>query len=181
MSKFTLSISCFTTCNVPDSWIRTLIHAIYLTLQVPMQYCSLQHQTLLSPPETSTTGCCFPLLLSLFIPSGAISLPFSSSILGTYWPGEFIVQCPIFFCLFILSLVSSKQESWSVLPFPSPVDHILSELSSRTCPSWVALHDVAHSFLELDKAVSMWLVWVVFWDCGFHCVCPLMDRDKRLM
>ena len=36
---------------------------------------------------------------------------------------------------------------------PSPVDHILSELSAMTCPSWVALHDMAHSFIELDKAV----------------------------
>ena len=29
------------------------------TFQVPMRYCSLQHQILLSPPDTSTTGCCF--------------------------------------------------------------------------------------------------------------------------
>ena len=45
------------------------------------------------------------------------------------------------------------QEYWSGLPFPSPVDHILSELSTITCLSWVALHDMAHSFIELDKAV----------------------------
>ena len=30
-----------------------------LTFQVPMQYFSLQHWTLLSSPITSTTGCCF--------------------------------------------------------------------------------------------------------------------------
>ena len=47
----------------------------------------------------------------------------------------------------------SRQEYWSGLPFPSPVDHILSELSSMTHLSWVALHDMAHSFIELDKAV----------------------------
>ena len=39
------------------------------------------------------------------------------------------------------------------LPFPSPVDHILSELSTMTCPSCVALHGMAHSFIELDRAV----------------------------
>ena len=39
------------------------------------------------------------------------------------------------------------------LPFPSPVDHILSELSTMTCPSCVALHGVARSFIELDRAV----------------------------
>ena len=27
----------------------------------------------------------------------------------------------------------------------------------------------------------MWSVWLVFCDCGFHSVCPLMDKDKRLM
>ena len=37
------------------------------------------------------------------------------------------------------------------LPFPPPVDHILSELSAMIRPSWVALHDMAHSFIELHK------------------------------
>ena len=37
--------------------------------------------------------------------------------------------------------------------FPSPVDHVLSEISTMTHPSWVALHGMAHSFIELDKAV----------------------------
>ena len=27
----------------------------------------------------------------------------------------------------------------------------------------------------------MWSVWLVFCDCGFHCVYPLRDKDKRLM
>ena len=35
----------------------------------------------------------------------------------------------------------------------SPGNCILSELSTMTCPSWVTLHGVAHSFIELDKAV----------------------------
>ena len=33
------------------------------------------------------------------------------------------------------------------------MDHILSELSTMTRPSWVSLHSMAHSFIELDKAV----------------------------
>ena len=33
------------------------------------------------------------------------------------------------------------------------VDHILSEISTMTCSSWVALRGMAHSFIELDKAV----------------------------
>ena len=57
------------------------------------------------------------------------------------------------FCLFILFMGFSTQEYWSGLPFPSPVDHVLSELSTMTCPFWLALHGMAHSFIELDKAV----------------------------
>ena len=95
----------------------------------------------------------FLLWLRLFILSGVISPLMYSSILGTYWPGEFIFQCPIFFFLFIMFMGFSRQEYWSGLPFPSPMDHILSELSTMTRPSWVALHGMAHSFIELDKVV----------------------------
>ena len=48
------------------------------------------------------------------------------------------------------------------------MDHILSELSTTTCPSWVALHGTAHIFIELDKAmVLVWLDWLVFCKYGF--------------
>ena len=64
----------------------------------------------------------------------------------------------------------SRQEYWSGLPFPSPVDHILSELSTMTCLSWVALHGLAHGFTELDKAVVyvislISLLWLWFSFC----------------
>ena len=88
--------------------------------------------------------------LRLFILSGVISPLISGSILGTYQPGEFSV---ISFCLFILFVGFSRQEYWSGLPFPTPVDHFLSELSTMTRPSRVALHSMAHGFIELDKAV----------------------------
>ena len=48
---FTLAVSCLITSNLP--WLMDL------TFQIPMQYCSLQHQTLLPSPATSTAGCCF--------------------------------------------------------------------------------------------------------------------------
>ena len=47
----------------------------------------------------------------------------------------------------------SRQEHRSGLPWPSSVDHIFSEPSTMTHPTWVALHGMAHSFIELDKAV----------------------------
>ena len=56
----------------------------------------------------------------------------------------------------------------------------LSGLSTMTRPSWVALHGLAHSFIELDKAVVHVISWLVFCDCGFHYVCPLMNKGKRL-
>ena len=123
-----------------------------LILQVPMQYCSLQHWTLLPSPVTSTTGHCFrvgsisPFFLELFLHRSPVA----------YWvPTD--LGCSSFsvlsFCLFILFMGFSRQEYWIGLPFPSPVGHVLSELSTMTHPSWVALHGMAHSFVELDKAV----------------------------
>ena len=47
----------------------------------------------------------------------------------------------------------SQEEHWSGLPFLPPVDHILSELSTMTHPSWEALHGMAYSFIELNKTV----------------------------
>ena len=41
------------------------------------------------------------------------------------------------FCLFELFMGFSGQQCWSGLPFPSPVDHILSDLSTVTRQSWV--------------------------------------------
>ena len=61
------------------------------------------------------------------------------------------------------------------------MDHVLSELSTMTCLFWVALHGMAHSFNELDKAVVHVISLIIFCECGFHSVCPLMDKDKRLM
>ena len=56
-------------------------------------------------------------------------------------------------CLFILYKGLSVQKYCSVLPFPSPVDLILSELFPVTCPSWVAQHCVAHHCTELRKSL----------------------------
>ena len=92
----------------------------------------------------------FFLCFHLFILSGVISPLFSSSILDTFWPGA-SSSGVIVFCLFILFMGFSWQEYWSGLPFPSPVNHILLELSTMTCPSRVALHGMALSFIELFK------------------------------
>ena len=58
MSMFILFISCLITSNLP--WFMVL------TFQVPMQYYTLQHQTLLPSSVTSTTGVVFSLTPSLY-------------------------------------------------------------------------------------------------------------------
>ena len=103
--------------------------------------------------------------------SGVISPLISSSMLGTYQPGEFIFQCPIF-CLFILFMGFSRQEYWSGLPIPSPVDNIWSEFSTITRLSWVAIHSMAHSFIELEKVVVHVIKFVSFLWLWFLSACP---------
>ena len=73
----------------------------------------------------------------------------------------------------ILFMGFSRQEYWSGLPFPSPVDHILSELSTMTHPSWVAL-PAWLSFIELDKAVVCVIRLARFLWLWSQSVCPLM-------
>ena len=143
MLMFTLAISCLTTFNLP--WFMDL------TFQVPMHYCSLQHRTLLPSPITSTIGCCLcfgsvsSFFLELFLHWSPVAY-WAPTDLGSL---SFSV---LSFCLFILFMGFSRQEYWSGLPFPSPVDHILSDLSTMTHPSWVAQRAWV-SFIELDKAV----------------------------
>ena len=88
-----------------------------------MPYCSLQHWTLLPSPVPSTTGCCFCFgsTLSFFL---ELFLHWSSV---AYWaptdPGSSSFSV-LSFCLFILFMGLSRQEYWSGLPFPSPMDHM---------------------------------------------------------
>ena len=118
MSTFTIAISYLTTSNLP--WFMDL------TFQVPMQYCSLQHRTLLLSAVTSTAGYCF---CFGSIPSFFLELFLHWSPVAYWAPTD--LGSPSFgilsFCLFLQFMQFSRQEYWSGLPFPSPVDHILLE------------------------------------------------------
>ena len=150
-----------------------------LTFQVPMQYCSLQHWTLLPSAVTSTSGHCFCF--------GSVSLAFLELLLHwsttAYWApidlGSSSLSI-ISFCLFILFFGFSRQEYWSSLPFPCPLDHVLSELSTMTHLSWVALHGMVHSFTELDKAVILVISLISFLWLWFSSYLP-SDKDNSLM
>ena len=169
MSTFTLAISCLTTSNLP--WFMDL------TFQVPVQYCSWQHRTLLLLPVTSTTGycVCFGSIPSFFL---ELFLHWSPV---AYWTPTNLGSSPfsiLSFCLFILFMGFSRQENCSGLPFPSPVDHILSDLSTMTLLSWVA-HMAWLSFIELDKAVVHVIRLASFLWLWFQYVCPLMHIEKQ--
>ena len=143
MSIFTLAISCLYTSNLP--WFMDL------TFQVSMQYCSLQHRTLLLSAVTSTAGYCFcfgsipSFFLELFLHWSPVA----------YWAPTDLRSSSfsvLSFCLFILFMGFSRQEYWSGLHsllqwtmFCQNSSHDLSVLGDPT--------GLAHSFLELDKAL----------------------------
>ena len=91
----------------------------------------------------------FPLWLSFFIPFGAICPLFSSSILDTYQPGGFIFQCHIFLTFHTFhGVLKARMLKWFAFAFSMDHQGVLSELSTMTRPSWVALHSMAHNFIE---------------------------------
>ena len=143
MFILTWQVSCLTTSSFP--WFMDL------TFQVPIHYCSLQHRILLSSPDKSTAECHVHFgPATSFILGQWVILLCSSPV--AYWTASdlgdssfgVISVWPI-----IQFLRFSQQVCWGGL-LPA-VNHVLSELSNMTCPSWVALHGMAHSFIELHK------------------------------
>ena len=94
----------------------------------------------------------FLLCLRLFIFPGVISPLISISILDTYSPGEFFFQCPIFLPFHAVHVVlKACILKWFAILFsrgPNFVRNLHQNLFL-----WVALHDVAHSFIELENAL----------------------------
>ena len=124
--------------NIPDSYATLLFTALEFT-----SIMSDVHNWAL-----------FLLWLCLFILFGVVSPLFSSSILGNYQPGDFIFQCPIFLPFHTVHgvlkariLVCHSLLQWTKFCKNYPAWSILG-------PSWGALHSMAHSFIELDKAVA---------------------------
>ena len=154
---FTLAIFCLTMSYLP--WFT------YLTFHVSMQSYILQHQTLLSPPGTTTAEhhFCFGPVTSFFLEHFIIVL--HSSPVAYWTPSEehllgSLSSIIISFCLIILFMGFSQQKYWSGLPFPLPVNRILSELSTMTLDYYDVelstmilgdLNDMAQNFPDLCK------------------------------
>ena len=112
MLMFTLAISCLTTSkfalihgpNIPGSYA-----VLFFTASVFVSITSHIHNWVL-----------FLLWLHLFILSGVMSSLISSSILGTYRPGEFIFQCSIFLPFHTVDgVLKARILKWFAIPFSS--------------------------------------------------------------
>ena len=78
--------------------------------QVPMQYCSLQHQTLLSPPDTSTNELCFRFgpAFSLFLELLVIALCSSPVV---YWTPAWGAHLPKWWVSYLFALSYYSRDS----------------------------------------------------------------------
>ena len=141
MSTFSLAVYFSTTFNSP--W--------FVDIPGSMQYCSLQHWTLLLSPVISTTGCCFcfgsisSLFLELFLHRSSVA----------YWaPTSLGVHLSVSY-LFVFSYCSSGSQGKNT----EVVCHSLLQWTTfcQTSPPWpVRLwwpHMTWLSFIELDKDV----------------------------
>ena len=101
-----------------------------------------------------------------FILSGVISPLISSSILGTYRPGEFLFQYPVILPFHTVYVVlKARILKWFAIPFSSgphsvrPVQHHPSVLGGPTRHGLVSL--------SYTRLWSLWSDWLVVCDCGF--------------
>ena len=109
---------------------------MYAFIQVRMHYWSLQHLTWLSPPGTSMTEHYFYVgPTTSFFPK-LLEVSLCSSPVGYWAPSNLggLSSSVISFYHFILFMGFSWKECWGALPLPPLVDHVLSELFTRTLP-----------------------------------------------
>ena len=163
MSTFTLAISCLTTFW---PWF------MHLTFQVPMQYCSLQHRTLLLSPVTSTSGYCFcfgsihSFFLELFLHWSPVAY-WAPNDLGV--PVSVSYRFAFSYCSWVSQGKNAEVACHSLLQWTT---------FCQTSPPWPVHLGWPHrawlSFIELDKAVVCVIMLTRFLWLWFQCVCPLM-------
>ena len=134
MLIFTLAISCLTTSNLP--WFMDL------TFQVPMQYYSLQHRTLLSPVDVSTTESHF-----YFGPASSFFLElFLHSSLVAYWTPTDLggSSYGVIFLPFhiVHGILEARILKWFAIPFS------IGPCFVKNSPPWPILHAMTHSFIK---------------------------------
>ena len=107
MSVFTLAISCLTTSNFPG-FQENIPGSYAILLFIALDFTSI------------TSHIHNWVLFLLFILPGVISPLISSSILGTYWPGEFLFQYPIILPFHTVhGVLKARILKWLAIPFSS--------------------------------------------------------------
>ena len=138
-----------------------------------MKYCSLDLSSITSHTQNWVL---FLLWLYHFILSGVISPLFSSSILGTYWPGEFLFQYPIILPFrTVHGVLKARILKWLAIPFssgPHSVRPLQYDPPVLGCPAGMAWFH----WVRQGCVVLVWLDWLVFCEYGFSLSafwCPL--------
>ena len=118
-----------------------------------MQYCSLDFTSITSHIHNWVL---FLLWLCLFILSGVISPLISTSILGTYRPGEFIFQCPVcLLCHIVHGVLKARIPKWFALE--TNRDHlVIFEIASKYCILDSFVDYDGYSILLRDSYVVHW-------------------------
>ena len=150
-----------------------------LIFQVTMQYCFLHHQTWPPFPVISTTGHCFhfdsvsSFFLKLYLHWSPVA----------YWAptdlGEVHLSVSYIFTFSYCSWVlQARILKWFAISFssgPCFVRTLHHDPSILGGPTW---HGSLFHWVRQDCGLCHRLV---FCYCGFHSICPVMDKDKRFM
>ena len=165
MSMFTLAISCLTTFNLP--WFMDLTFHVPNIAFYSIGSC-FHHQSHSQLGVVFCFGFIPSIFLELFLHWSPVAY-WAPTDLGS---SSFSV---LSFYLFILFMGFSRQEYWSGLPFPSPVDHVC-----QTSPPWPDRlgwpHTAWLSFTELHKTVVHVIRLVSFLWLWFS-VCLPSDKE----
>ena len=149
-----------------------------LTFQVPMQYCSLQHWTLLLTPVTSTTGYCFcfgsipSFFLELFLHWSPVA----------YWAPPDLRSSSSVSYLFAFSYCSWGSQGKNT----EVVCHSLLQWTTfcEISPPWPSHLGWRHmawlSFTEFDKLWSMLSAWLAVVAVVSVCL-PTDALSQRLL
>ena len=129
-------------CSMPGF---PVLHCLleFAQIHVLGNNCSLQHWTLLSPPDSCTTehhlhfGPAASFFLELLVITPLLfPVAYHIGHLLT-WGAHLLVS--YHFPSHIICGVLLARILWGGLPLPPPVDHVLAVLFTMTRPSWVAL------------------------------------------
>ena len=149
-----------------DSWTRNIPGSYAVLLFTASDFTSITshiHNWVL-----------FLLWLHLFILSGVISPLISSSILGTYQPGAFIFQCPIFLPFHTVhGILKARILKWFAIPFSSRPHFVRTLHHDHLGWPYTKWPGVSNE-PENEGHIPLW-------SFGLHICCPLETTTRTLV